>query len=187
MFFILFANDSIVLLSGGAYVGATRAMQVLMPTVLLIALSNMTGIQILVPMGKERAVMISVICGAVIDFISNLIYIPHFSAAGAAMSTLSAEAVVLAIQVVYIRNYLKTLLKRVVVHKILISMSAATVVGFLIVKYVFLSVFFRLLIGGCTFFGLYFGLLLLQRDTFLLGFIQPIWEKIKVKLKANKV
>ena len=56
VYFILFAKDSVLLLSGEAFLGATIPMQVLMPTLVFIGLSNITGIQILVPEGKEKEI-----------------------------------------------------------------------------------------------------------------------------------
>lgn len=54
VFFIFMAKDSILLLSGKAYMGAVIPMQVIMPTVLLIGMTNIMGIQILVPMNREK-------------------------------------------------------------------------------------------------------------------------------------
>lgn len=39
-----------------------------MPTVFLIGFTNITGIQILIPQGRENVVLISEIVGAVVDF-----------------------------------------------------------------------------------------------------------------------
>ena len=71
-----------MLLSGEAFLPAVGPMMILMPTVLLIGLSNVTGIQILTPNGREREVMYSIWGGAILDFVLNLIVIPKFSANG---------------------------------------------------------------------------------------------------------
>lgn len=54
IFFILFAKETLIVLSGRDFIGATLAMQIITPTILLIGLSNITGIQILTPLGKEK-------------------------------------------------------------------------------------------------------------------------------------
>ena len=59
-YFSIFARESILLLSGEAFLPAVGPMMILMPTVLLIGLSNVTGIQILTPNGREREVMYSI-------------------------------------------------------------------------------------------------------------------------------
>ena len=42
-------------------------MQIIMPTLLFIGITNVLGIQILVPIGKENVVLFSEIAGAVTD------------------------------------------------------------------------------------------------------------------------
>ena len=72
VYFSIFARESILLLSGEAFLPAVGPMMILMPTVLLIGLSNVTGIQILTPNGREREVMYSIWGGAILDFVLNL-------------------------------------------------------------------------------------------------------------------
>lgn len=91
-------------MSGSDYEGAILPMQIIMPTLLLIGLTNIMGIQILVPLGKERIVLYSEIAGAVIDLILNLILIPHMASAGAAIGTLTAELVVWIVQFVALKT-----------------------------------------------------------------------------------
>ena len=67
IYFILFAKQGIFLLSGENYAGSIVPMQWIMPTLLFIGLSNVLGIQILVPLGRERVVLWSIIAGAVVD------------------------------------------------------------------------------------------------------------------------
>lgn len=88
VFFILFARESILLLSGDEFLPAVLPMQLLMVTLLLIGLSNITGIQILTPMGQEQKVLISIVAGAVVDFVLNLALIPRYSSSGALLPPL---------------------------------------------------------------------------------------------------
>ena len=98
VYFTMFARPVILLLAGTAYEGAIFPMQLIMPTLLFIGLTNLMGIQILVPMGKERKVLASTIVGAVIDFGLNMILIPRYSSAGAAIGTMVAEIAVFVYQ-----------------------------------------------------------------------------------------
>ena len=101
---ILYAKEGIVLLSGDAYLGSVSAMQLIMPTVFLIGLSGVMGIQILVPLGRERVVLHSEIAGAIVDLIINWMLIPSMASVGAAIGTLVAEAVVAVWQFVALRD-----------------------------------------------------------------------------------
>lgn len=86
IFFMLFAEQSICFLTGGTlYESATLPMQIIMPTLLFIGITNVLGIQILVPLGREKTVLVSEIAGAVTDLILNAILIPLYGAAGAAI------------------------------------------------------------------------------------------------------
>ena len=69
-------------------------LQLLAPLTLIIGLSNVMGIQILYPQGKEHLVMISTGVGAVVNFCMNLFLIPLYGSGGAAISTLIAEVCV---------------------------------------------------------------------------------------------
>lgn len=104
VYFILYAKEGIVLLSGDAYLGSVSAMQLIMPTVFLIGLSGVMGIQILVPLGRERVVLHSEIAGAIVDLIINWMLIPSMASVGAAIGTLVAEAVVTVWQFVALRD-----------------------------------------------------------------------------------
>ena len=104
LYFILFAREGLLLLSGRAYENAIVPMQWITPTVLLIGMTNILGIQILVPMGREIVVLQSEIVGAVTDFIANLLLIPKWNSAGATAATLAAEAAVFVVQYMALRK-----------------------------------------------------------------------------------
>ena len=113
VYFILFAKESILFLAGESFLPAITPMQILMPTVLLIGLSNITGMQILTPLGEEKKVVISVLAGAILDFVLNLVLIPKMGSTGAATSTLLAEATVVLVQARYLKKEWKRLLELV--------------------------------------------------------------------------
>ena len=46
--------------------GAIIPMQIIMPTLTLIGISNVTGIQMMVPLGREKQVLYSEIAGAIV-------------------------------------------------------------------------------------------------------------------------
>ena len=75
-------------------------MQMIMPTVFFIGLTNIIGLQVLVPLGQEKTVFYSECAGAAVDVFLNLLLIPKMGAAGAAAGTLAAEMTVFAVQFV---------------------------------------------------------------------------------------
>ena len=79
-------------------------MIIISPIILIIGLSNVIGVQYLLPTGKQRAYTTSVIIGSLVNFILNFIFIPHLLSLGAAIATLIAEASVTIIQLISVRN-----------------------------------------------------------------------------------
>lgn len=181
VFFILFAKPGIVFLSGSAYLNAVLPMQVIMPTLLFIGVTNILGIQILVPLGREKTVLYSEIAGAITDFGLNLILIPRWAAAGAAAGTLAAEFVVLCVQYAALHREVSEAFHRIQYFKIL----AALLLGCLVSVWLLplgLNSFLTLLLAGCLFFGAYGGFLLAAREP-LVG---EIWAQLTKKIRQRR-
>lgn len=102
IFFMVFAKESVLILSGNLYLDSVPSMIAIMPTLVFIGVTNVLGIQMMVPMGKERIVLNSVLIGALIDLLINLLMIPKYGALGAATGTLVAEFVVLLYQLLLV-------------------------------------------------------------------------------------
>lgn len=167
-FFIIFAKESIFILSGDAFLPAVLPMQLLMLTLLFIGLSNITGIQILTPTGREMIVLKSIVAGAVLDFVLNLVLIPKFASSGAAFATAMAEAVVLIIQCIYLKEMLHGLLKDIPFAKIAVALVSASVLAVILNSATDFSPFVTMAVSAVLFFGVYGGLLLLMKEPLVL-------------------
>lgn len=178
LFFIIFAKESILLLSGESYLPAALPMQLLMLTLLLIGISNITGIQILTPKGEEDKVLKSIVAGAVVDFVINLFLIPRYASAGAAFGTVMAEVIVLVVQCVYLKDMLKDLIKDIKFGNIIFALVCAGGVSVFLQTAVsiqpasYISAILLLAAEAVVFFGVYGILLLLMKDPLLL----EIWN-----------
>ncbi len=184
VYFMLLAEPGVMLLSGPAYAGAIVPMQVIMPTLLLIGMSNLMGIQILVPTGREKTVLRSEIAGAVVDLILNAILIPFLSATGAAIGTLAAEAVVLGIQYRALKGELRESFAQIPFLHIL----AGTAAGFLASFWVPLlhwSAFPTLLLSALLFFGTDLLVLGVFREPFVLETIGQAREMISKSVQEG--
>lgn len=125
---MLFAREGIFFLSGDAYKPATIPMIIIMPTLLTIGLTNIMGIQMLIPLGKEKMVLYSEVAGAVVDFVINMLLIPQMASAGAAIGTLVAECVVWLVQYYVLRNRV-TKAYRNIQYKKLANNESKTIFG----------------------------------------------------------
>lgn len=72
--------------------------------VIAIGWSNILGIQVMLPMKKEKEFTISVTIGAVTNFILNLILIFKFKSLGTTIASVAAEFAVTFAQLYYLRN-----------------------------------------------------------------------------------
>lgn len=132
LFSIMFAKEVILFVSGEEYLPAVLGMQVILPTILFIGITGLIGIQIFVPLGKEKYVLYSEIAGAITDLVLNAILIPKYQSTGAAIGTLMAELVVLLVQLYYLdrvkdNNPMLSSFKTIKYWKILIGCLVAAV------------------------------------------------------------
>lgn len=164
LYFIIFARESILILARDSFLPAVVPMQLLMLTVLFIGLSNITGIQILTPTGRESLVLKSIVAGAVVDFVLNLVLIPKFASSGAAFATVVAEGIVLIMQCVYLKEILSGLFKDIHFGKIGGSLVTASVLSVLLKSFTSFTPFGTMAIAAIVFFGSYGGLLLLMKE-----------------------
>lgn len=177
-YFTIFAKESVYCLSGTAYTGAILPMQIVMPTLFLIGISNLLGIQILVPLNREKDVFKSVSLGAVVNLVINIICIPKFGASGAAFGTLIAELFVTGYQFYVLRTFLKDLINKVKLYKnILATLLASFVV--LILKNIIISSFFVILVESSLIFGLIYILICFALgDDFTIYLVNYIKNKV---------
>lgn len=178
MYFILFAKPSVLLLSGSAFENSIMPMQIIMPTLLFIGVTNILGIQILVPLGRERTVLYSEIVGAVIDLILNIILIPRMGVVGAAIGALAAEAVVLLVQFAALKNEVADAFKSICYHKILIGIFVGSLAS-LWVYAMQLGNFLTLLFSACLFFGAYATCLLLVKEPLITELTKHTMKRIR--------
>ena len=126
VYFILFARPSIYLLSGKAFEASILPMQLIMPTLVFIGLTNIMGIQILVPTGREKQVLYSEIVGAGVNIVANSMLIPQMGAAGAAIGTVMAEISVLVVQMAALRGEILPAMGKIPYLKTVVALAGAT-------------------------------------------------------------
>ena len=163
IYFMGFAKEGIFLLSGEAYAGSIIPMQIIMPTLLLIGMTNVMGIQILVPLGKEKLVLYSEIAGAVVDLVVNAVLIPQYASTGAAIGTLLAELVVWIVQLHAIKRIAGNLYQGIRMGSILVALVLA-VIGCSWVKLLSIGTFASLLLSAILFFGIYLLMLTIFKE-----------------------
>lgn len=180
LYFMLFARQGILLLSGEDFLGAVLPMQIIMPTLLFIGLTNILGIQILVPTGREKMVLYSVMVGALVDLICNFILIPRFAATGAAVSNMLAEAAVLVFQVSVLRKEVLTAFRSIRFWKLGAGLLAGTAASMWVAG-LGLGSFWSLAFSACLFFGAYGVVLILTKEELVCCILDQFLGKLRKK------
>ena len=95
----------IVVFCGQSFQPASTTLQILSPIVVMISMSNVLGIQILYPLGKEKLVILCTGLGALVNLFFNIVLIPIFDYNGAAVATTIAEIAVTVSMLLIGRKY----------------------------------------------------------------------------------
>ena len=180
LYFILFAKEGVLFLSGDAYTEAILPIQILMPTLIFIGLTNIMGIQMLIPLGKEKVVLYSEISGAIVDLAINTVLIPIMASSGAAIGTLVAEMVVWIVQYIALKEDVKETYVKIRYLPIVIGLAISALFS-MPIKLLGLSSFFTLLLSAIVFFGVYLVVLTVAKEKLVNEIEFQILEKILKK------
>lgn len=184
VYFILFAKEGIFFLSGAEYEASIVPMQIIMPTLLFIGLTNIMGIQTLIPLGKEKVVLYSEIAGAVADLLLNVALIPSIASAGAAIGTVVAEGVVFAVQFWALRKEVLSSYQKVRYGTIVLALALA-IASCLWVKTTALGSFASLLVSAILFFAVYGGVLVLRKEPLAWQMAEKVRQMLFKKRKIG--
>lgn len=79
---------------GAGYVPVIKLVAILSFVLIAIGLSNVTGVQFMVPTNRQNELTFSVVVGALFNFAINLYLIPAYLSTGVAVATVLTEWVV---------------------------------------------------------------------------------------------
>lgn len=163
---IAVADDFVPWFFGPGYEPVAPCMMLLSPLVLIISTSNTLGTQYLLPARRMRDYTISMICGMLLNIALNALLIPGMRQTGAVIATLIAEAAVCAVQFFLLRGtFSPRLLLPGMRYLPAAAATGAAAWGLsLLLPAKIWATALEIALGGVV----YFGLLLLFRDPFLL-------------------
>lgn len=163
---------------GKGYDKITMLLPILGLLIIIIGLSNVTGIQYFVTTKRERLLTGTVIIGAVVNFVCNLILIPKLYSIGASIASVAAETVITLTQLYLIRNELSFTRIMAQSVKYLLAGACMLLVLFLENHYLSASVLHSciMIFSGAI---VYFVMLLVLRDRFFSGYLETLIAKLK--------
>ncbi len=180
---IAIVDDFVPVFFGDGFEKVSIIIKVISPIIILIGLSNVIGVQYLLPTKKQKQYTISVICGAFINFFINILLIGRFGAIGASIGTVLAEFTVTAVQVFYTRKkfdwkIIAKLSINYLIASVLMYISCRLVGAFNISRIATIAL--QVICGTIV----YVILLLLFKDRFLTEIINKVLKKI---IKGRKI
>ena len=89
----MYTPQIIKLLSGDGFEGAITPMRIIIPLLFITGIAQIIVIQILMPMKKDKIILIGSLAGACVGILSNIIWVRNYGAIGTAITLLSAELV----------------------------------------------------------------------------------------------
>lgn len=102
---VIFAPQIILLISGPGYEGAITPMRIVMPLMLIIGYEQIIVIQGLMPLKKDKAIMINSSAGAVVSITLNIVLVHSLMSVGSSIAWISSEFVILVLsQIAITRN-----------------------------------------------------------------------------------
>lgn len=177
---IMVSSNFVPWFYGYGYDKVSALLKVLSFLILAIGINNVTGMQYLIPTKRQNLFTFTVIIGACVNFAMNYILIGYFQSIGAAIASVTAEAVIAIIQLVIVRNEISPF--RVLKEGINYFIAGL----FMVVALYFVGKMFAPAIVSTViliFIGVvvYFSILITMKDEFLLSNIKKVWHRGDIK------
>lgn len=170
---IFCAPSLITALCGVKFEHSILPSQIIAPIILMVAISNVFGIQVLFPKGKINIVTLCCGIGAVADLILNLCLIPFFSYIGTSIAYLGAEVATTVSMYFIGRKYIPIIYfkKSHLTYALGCVVMAFALYGLSLLQ---LPTFTILLLQGCLGVLVYFIILCICKDEMLVQILSKI-------------
>ena len=150
------------------------------PIIVFIGISNVIGIQFLLPTRRQKAYTLSTIMGSIVNLICNLLLIPGLLSMGATIASVIAEASVTAFQLYCVREDID--IKKVWKENRHYLLVGACMFGVVYALSVFLTpsimhTLFIISVGVV----IYFVILFILKDKYIYTIMQTVKDKLRVK------
>lgn len=162
---IAITDDFIPLFLGKGFEGVIPLMKIFSLLIIIVGLNNAVGKQILMPISRQKFYNVSVIIGALLNILVNLILIPKLYSLGAAIASVLAELIILILFSYFSRDFLDF----TSVFKSAIKYTIASFIMFITISFINFDVVSWSLVLVKIVCGIlsYFIFLLLIKDDFI--------------------
>ena len=163
---------------GEGYLKVPYLMMVLSPKIVIIGLSDVLGMQYLLPLEKDKKFTIALIIGAIANVSLNFLLIPFLWSYGACIATVVAELLITFTMILFARKEIKFSLVIKSTWKYFLAAALMFGVVFTIGHFLSASILntFILVVMGIL---VYVAALLIFKDAFLFSILKMVRDKIK--------
>lgn len=175
---IAISNSFVPWFFGDGFEAVSPLLKIFSFLIIAIGLSNILGSQYLIPTERQNIYTFTVIAGAIINVILNFLFIPKYLSVGAAIASVSAESLIAFLQIIYLRKEIGARLIFSTAKNYAISGLIMFFVCYPLGKILPLKIYGTLIVVliGCA---VYFLMLFLLKDRFVLSYWNAIIQKIK--------
>ena len=176
VFFI--SKEIMLIMFGEQFISAVNTLKILSPLIVVLSIGNLFGTQVLIPLGKEKKLLISVVLGSITNFALNLLLIPIYKQDGAAFATVVAETMIMIVQVYFAKRFIKIKINVNEILNIIITnvlMIICLIMINKVINNIFVNFALSVIIGG----SVYIVLNLLLKNNILIEVINK-FKKIKM-------
>ncbi len=168
------AADFIPFFLGDEFLQVVPTLQMLSPVILLASCNSILGVQLLVPMKREKVYTVAMISGASVNVVVNLCLIPVLGVFGACIASLVAETTVMVVCYVNARDMisLRTVFKN---NGWVVLASVLMFAAVMLVAQIQMHVVLKLLVEVSTGVLVYVVIAVITKNEILM----TIWEKVK--------
>jgi O-antigen/teichoic acid export membrane protein len=175
--FLIVAKDFVHWFLGNEFKASGTIAMIMAPIIIFKSLGVIFGSWYLVPMKKNKEYTLPIVFGALLNLVLNLVLIPRYGGAGAAVATTVTEGLILGIQVYFLKDVLRFnfLTKQAMVSYLLASITMA-IIAYQISLYVHLPLLVTILIKVAAGIIFYAAILLVIREHIAVGFMRKIFS-----------
>ena len=178
------SNKFVVLFFGNGYDKVTPLICIISPIIVFIGLSNIIGTQYLLPTKQQKKFTVSVVLGAIVNFILNLVLIKEMKSIGASIATVIAELSVTLIQFYFVRKEFKVTKILKITYKYFIASLIMFVMSVSISYFISSnldSVIVQVIISTIV----YFGILVVLKDNYVISNLKKVTSLVAKKGKIR--
>lgn len=179
----MLAKEVILIISGDKFLPASNSLRILCFAYIFSILGWILTECVLIPAKREKFVLRSTTISAILNIVLNLLLIPSLNENAAAISTILAECCIFIVNY----HYAKDLVKDVFLSRKLLKTFITSIIGCLgiiiiciICNIIFSSIIMKTIFSIWFSVILYFLILALFRNEFVIEIIKSFREKIKI-------